>query len=286
MKTYVVEGGVGKCLAFSALVDDLASRDGGSIQIHTPYHEVFGNNPKVKTVFDSQTIPLFDDRIRNSEDIIFCEPYKSRFIRGDIHLIESYCDLLGIEYRKDMRPKMFTDHAKKDVDAMLDKGAIKRRYVLVQFSGGQPYIGYHQGAQYSNGDIGRNYHPYLAQQVVNRLLEDDKDRDVIQFALPNEPILHGVKTISSSLAGWHEVAKNSEGFIGIDSCLNHFAPSAGIKGVVLWGSTRFSQFGYPENKNLNAYFEDEWQEDGFAPQDPRNMMIDPERVFQLYKEMQ
>ena len=194
MKTYVVEGGVGKCLAFSALVDDLAKQDEGNVQIYTPYHEVFGNNPKVKMVFDSQTIPLTDNRITNCEDIIFCEPYKSKFICGGIHLIESYCNLLGIKYREEMRPKMFTDHVRKDVDAMLDKGAIKRRYVLVQFSGGQPYIGYHQGAQYSNGDMGRNYHPYLAQQLVNQLLEDDKNRDVIQFALPDRPIVTGKHT--------------------------------------------------------------------------------------------
>jgi len=285
MNTYIVEGGVGKCLAFSSLVDSLAERDGSPIQVYTPYHEVFGGNPNVKMVFDAQTIPMQHPAILESSNIFYCEPYKANFMKGGQHIIESYCELLGLEYKDTMRPKMYSDHLEKELAPALDKAGIKRRYVVVQFAGGQPYIGYKEGNQYINADMGRNYHPWLAQQVVNKLLEEDADRDVVQFGLPNEPVMQGAKTIPSNLAGWHEIVKGSEGFIGIDSSLNHIAASAGVKGVVIWGSTRFNQFGYPENKNLNTLCEDKWVEEGFNSFDPRNSMVDPDKVIRLYKEI-
>jgi hypothetical protein len=42
----------------------------------------------------------------------------------------------------------------------------------------------------------------------------------------------------------HEMLKDAEGFVAIDSCLQHFSPSANKHGVVIWGSTRWTQFGY------------------------------------------
>ena len=46
---------------------------------------------------------------------------------------------------------------------------------------------------------------------------------------------------------------NCKGFISVDSCLNHFARSAGRKGVVIWGGTRWIQLGYKQNKNINKW---------------------------------
>jgi hypothetical protein len=51
----------------------------------------------------------------------------------------------------------------------------------------------------------------------------------------------------------HEMLKDAEGFVAIDSCLQHFSPSAEKHGVVIWGSTRWTQFGYSHNKNLQFH---------------------------------
>jgi hypothetical protein len=45
MNTYVVEGGVGKCTAFSALIPELRKKS--EVQIYTPYIGCFANNPDV-----------------------------------------------------------------------------------------------------------------------------------------------------------------------------------------------------------------------------------------------
>jgi hypothetical protein len=46
MNTYVVEGGIGKCTAFTALIPKLKQKS--EVQIYTPYIQCFANNPDVK----------------------------------------------------------------------------------------------------------------------------------------------------------------------------------------------------------------------------------------------
>jgi len=282
--TYVVEGGIGKCVAFSAIIDALVERDGDQIQIHTPYHEVFGNNPNVKMVFDASTIPLEDPRILESDGIYYCEPYKSNFIKGTQHLIESYCDLLGIQYQDTMRPKMYTEYAKEFADKTLDEAKIKEQYLIVQFSGGQPSVGFNPQNLYQNPNDGRNYPHWMAQQVIDNLKKQNPDREIIHFGLPNEPQYQGAIVLEASFPVWHEILKGAEGFIGIDSSLQHMAASSKTKGVVIWGSTRFNQFGYPENSNVNFHMQNTWDETKFNAADPRNAMVDPHTVINLYLE--
>ena len=53
----------------------------------------------------------------------------------------------------------------------------------------------------------------------------------------------------------------------------HFARSAGRKGVVIWGGTKWIQLGYKQNKNVNKWWNkwDEWNNDKYEPQDPTLM---------------
>jgi len=50
MNTYVVEGGVGKCTAFTAIIPKLKQKS--EVQIYTPYVGCFANNPDVKLVLE------------------------------------------------------------------------------------------------------------------------------------------------------------------------------------------------------------------------------------------
>jgi len=285
LNTYIIEGGIGKCLAFSSIIELLVEKNKEQIQIYTPYHEVFGNNPNVKWVFDSTTIPLGDKRILESDNIIYCEPYKTNFIKGEEHIIERYCKLTGVDYNEKLRPRMFTDHIKENVDKLIDELNINKRYMFVQFTGGQPPSNNNiDNVPYSSTDIGRNYSYWLAQTVVDKLKQDDPERTIIHFGFPNEPKYNGAEMLKGSFAFWHELLKGAEGFIGIDSSLNHMAASARVKGVVVWGSTRFNQFGYSENTNINCYMQDVWNENKFNSQDPRNSMVDPDKIVSLYKE--
>ncbi len=281
MNTYIVEGGIGKCTAFTSLIPKLKKKS--EVQIYTPYIPCFANNPNVKLVLE-QTLPLQDPRIMQSKNIYYSEPYKSNFQFGKQHLIESYCELHNVEFDKSMKPKIYTEQHKNSVKEWLDKNEIKK-YILIQFSGGQPKWNYADGVQYQNINPNRNYQPFLAQQLVNMLLEEYKDTTIINCVLPNEPHYQGTIRCDLHWSQIHEMLKGSEGFISIDSCLNHFSASAEKHGVVIWGSTRWTQFGYSHNKNLQFHMTDKWNEEKFIDNDPRNNMVEPKLIIDEFKKL-
>ena len=121
MNTYIVEGGIGKCTAFTSLIPKLKQKS--EVQIYTPYIDCFANNPDVKLVLE-QTLPLQDQRIMASDNIYYSEPYKSNFQFGKQHIIESYCELHGVEYDKSMLPKLYTEQHKDTVKEWLTKNKI------------------------------------------------------------------------------------------------------------------------------------------------------------------
>ena len=281
LNTYVVEGGVGKCTAFTALLPKLKKKS--EVQIYTPYIDCFAGNPDVKLALES-TLPLQDSRIMASDNIYYCEPYKSNFQFGKQHLIESYCEHHGVKYDKSMLPKLYTEQHKESVDKWLADNKIEK-YIMIQFSGGQPKWNYGDNVQYTNINPNRNYQPYLAQQLINMLQEEYKDTTIINCVLPNEP--HYLGTIRCDLhwAQIHEMLKGAETFVAIDSCLNHFSPSANKKGVVIWGSTRWTQFGYDQNINLQFHMQDKWDETKFNDSDPRNNMVEPRSIIDNLKKL-
>jgi ADP-heptose:LPS heptosyltransferase len=83
----------------------------------------------------------------------------------------------------------------------------------------------------------------------------------------------------------HELMKDALGFVSIDSCLNHFSASTEKHGVVIWGSTRWTQFGYEHNKNLQFHMKDKWEDEKFIDSDPRNNMVEPKLVIDEYKKL-
>ena len=281
MNTYIVEGGVGKCTAFTSLIPKLKQKS--EVQIYTPYIQCFANNPDVKLVLE-QSLPIQDPRIMASENIYYCEPYKSNFQFGKQHIIESYCNLHNVEFDVNMKPKLYTEHLKENVDKWLVSNTIDK-YIMIQFSGGQPKWNYGENVQYTNINPNRNYQPYLAQQVVNMLLEEYKDTTIINCVLPNEPHYQGTIRCDLHWSEIHELLKGAEGFVSIDSCLQHFSASTGTPGVVIWGSTRWTQFGYSHNKNLHFHMGNKWDESKFIDSDPRNNMVEPKIVIDKFKKL-
>ena len=281
LNTYFVEGGVGKCTAFTALIPELKKKS--EVQIYTPYLGCFGGNPDVKMAFEG-TIPLAHPDIMASDNLYYSEPYKSNFQFGKQHLIESYCELHGVKFKSSMKPKIYTEQYKEKVAEWLKVNKIGK-YILIQLSGGQPQMGFNPNNQYTNINPNRNYPNFLAQQVVNMLREEYPDTSIINCVLPNEPHYQGTIRCDLHWTHLHEMLKNAEGFIAIDSCLNHFSASAEKHGVVIWGSTRWTQFGYSHNKNLQFHMKDDWDETKYLESDPRNVMVEPKLILDQFKKL-
>ena len=117
------------------------------------------------------------------------------------------------------------------------------------------------------------------------LQEEYKDTVIIDCTLPNEPGYQNTIKCDLHWAQIHELLKGAEGFVSIDSCLQHFSASTGTPGVVIWGSTRWTQFGYSHNKNLHFHMKDKWDESKFIDSDPRNNMVEPKIVIDKFKKL-
>ena len=283
LNTYVIDGGIGKNIAFTALIPKLTERDGQAVQIHTPYLDCFAFNRSVEMAYES-SIPITEPRITASENIYYSEPYKSNFVKGGQHLIESFCEILGVDYTPDMIPKIYTSHLKERADAVLEKSGISGKYMVVQFTGGQSPINF-QGGPYQSIMPLRNYPEFLAQKVVAKLKAEFPNVEIIDFSLPNEPCYAGAIQYQEHWAVMHEILKGAEGFIAVDSMLQHMSASAKKSGVVLWGQSRWTQFGYSHNKNLQFHMKSKWDESKFDEADPRNICVDPDVVVKAYKDL-
>ena len=182
-----------------------------------------------------------------------------------------------------MVPKMFTDHLKESVDKWLKENKIED-YILVQFSGGQSsWTGGAPNTPYNNANPGRIYPHYLAQTVINTIKQEYPKLTIIDCTLPNEPRYAGTIKCDLHWSGLHELLKNAKTYIAIDSCLQHFAASVKKRGVVIWGSTKWTQFGYTHNTNLHYHMGAKWNDNKFDAEDPRNIMVEPEKVFNCFE---
>jgi len=280
MKTYIIEGGVGKHIAFTSLLDKLVDRDGGPVQVFTPYVNVFGNNPNVKMAFDSNTLTLNDPRIQESDDIIFVEPYKSNWVKGNEHVINAYARLLDVTYDPETdKPQMHTDYLKEETDTLLEPLEGKQ-FIVIQLTGGQTSVGFDSNKPYTNNNPSRNYPVYLGQTLVNALMRELPGVEILNWSLPNEPQYEGATPVDCSYTVMNEVMKRSQGFVAIDSSLQHIAQAANKTGVVMWGNTSPVEFGYKQNTNLTFFGQQSPDKN-----DPRNIMVDPEDATKAFVEV-
>jgi hypothetical protein len=66
---------------------------------------------------------------------------------------------------------------------------------------------------------------------------------------------------------------------------NRTALVKNVHAVNYGGSTRWTQFGYSHNKNLQFHMNDKWNEEKFIDSDPRNNMVEPKLVIDEYKKL-
>ena len=99
-----IEGGLGKNVAATALISSMKQKySDRKLVLVVSYPEVFLNHPDIHRVYRiGMTSYFYDDYIKGKDTIVFRqEPYfQSGHIMRQKHLIENWCEILGIEYTK------------------------------------------------------------------------------------------------------------------------------------------------------------------------------------------
>ena len=156
------------------------------------------------------------------------------------HLIENWCDLLGIKYDK-QQPVLYPNMIQKDIMFNWKRD----RPVMVIHTNGGPV---QQDTLYSwTRDM-----PYgIAQRIVDKY---SSKYHIIQIGRNPGHALNGVEFVNQPMTN-HElfsVLVLSDKRILIDSCLQHAAAAMQLKSTVLWVGTSSKNFGYELHDNIVA----------------------------------
>lgn len=240
-----IQGGLGKNVAATALIKDLkeAYPDRKLIMV-VSWPEVFLNNPFIDRVYQLGQAPYFyQDYIEDKDVLVFKhEPYdQTGHITKTKHLIENWCDLLGLKYTKQI-PQIFVNFVQKQMIGLW----VRPKPVLVLQTSGGPGEG--QAYSYSwTRDLPQD----LAQAIVNKFKDE---YHIIQITRPDGYSLEGVERFDKRVSNIElfAVLVAAKKRILIDSCLQHAATAFGLKSTVFWVGTSPTVFGYDLHKNITA----------------------------------
>ena len=257
---YFVNGGLGKQIAFTSMIEGLYQKSKFKICINSSYYPVFENHPKIAkqilyfNYFLSENSQTY---YKKYNQIFSAEPYYSDFLKGDKHLIDSFAELYGVKnYIK--KPDLYIN---ENLEKQLKKDILKlNKFIIVQFYGG-------------DFNSGRDY--YYGQEIVNFLRKKYPFINIINMRNNNQPnILGCINMLNESYEAFIIYAKYCISFLSIDSCIMHICSNRHFnkKGICLWGSTSPKMFGYEQNINICSDY-------------PDSNEIDPKLVLEKMEEV-
>ena len=240
-----IQGGLGKNVASTALIKSLKDTypDRKLIMV-VSWPEVFLNNPYIDRVYQLGNTPYFyENYIENKDVLVFKhEPYdQTGHITKTKHLIENWCDLLGIKYTK-QQPQIFVNFIQKQLVGLWTRS---KPVLILQTNGGPG-----EGQTYSYSWT-RDMPEDLAQALV------DKYRNqyhIIQVTRPNGYLLEGVERFDNKVSNFElfSLLVAAQKRILIDSCLQHAAAAFNLQSTVFWIGTSSTVFGYDLHQNIQA----------------------------------
>ena len=256
-KKYIVwhiQGGLGKNVAATALIPDLKKTyPGRKLIMVVSWPEVFLNHPDIDKVYPLGNHPHFyENYIENKDVIIFKhEPYDQTYhITKKKHLLENWCDLLGVEY-KDQQPKIVINYAQNKVAL---KWVREKPILILQTTGGpfMPQMNPQTGQPIDNPYAWTRDMPIeIAQSIVDKY---SKDYHIIQITRQGGYGLQGVERMDAQMSNIElfSLIAVSKKRILIDSALQHTAAAFGLKSTVFWVGTSPKVFGYKLHNNIVA----------------------------------
>lgn len=247
MEKYIVwhiQGGLGKNIAATSLLTSLQEKyEDRKIVIVASYPEIFLNHPSVYRVYKLGTTQYFyEDYIKDKDTIIFRqEPYyQKNHILKKSHLIENWCDLLGIEYTNQLPYINLNLSQKRNIS----KWNREKPILLIQTNGGA----FNSNQSYSwTRDL-----PFdVSSSLINKF---SKTHHIIQICKKSSRQLPDVEVINYELSSIDlcSILLSSDKRILIDSCLQHAAAALNLESNVIWIGTSPNNFGYKTHNNIVA----------------------------------
>lgn len=253
LKTFRIEGGLGKHIVFTSLIKPLFDKF-GKINIISSYDDIFSENEYVENSWSAAYFDQNRDELKEFiDEILFHEPYKTDFGMVDSHINESWGKAFGVE-PEDL-PSFTADI--KTLETSINFRKNLGKYFIVQFSGGQPPLEFNSDNpyMYNHLQLARNYPHQMGSIFIGKLKQKFPDYTIVDFTLPNEPKVNGCERLILPYTGYKELCSGAADIICIDSSLAHIAAVANKSAIVLWNTNaegKPNNYGWSIHKNIEA----------------------------------
>ena len=264
-KFYIdVKGGLGYNIALVRVIQSLPKSD-YLVKVMSPYWDIFAS-ASIEYYRPDEAKDFIFDAFEDGAEIIEHRLYDmSDFIYKKLNYRDAWLKLLGLpedlvseeEYEKlDLNPEKAFPQLSKQVEDIL--GKIKDKFILVQFFGGQSPLDVppegdwsKKPYDYEHEPLKRHYPIDKAQKWVDEFKKANPDVAVIQYALPNEPMITKCEHFVVPYLVYYTLSKSDRclGAFTIDSSLAHLI-TGNTKVMTIWAHSTPDAFGYSCNKNV------------------------------------
>lgn len=239
-----IEGGLGKNIAATSLISSIKKHySDRKIIMVASYPEIFLNFPDIERVYPTGNTPYFyQDYIEDKDTLVFRHEayFQNGHIKKEQHLIQSWCELLGLEYTN-QTPVLLPNLVQQRMTIQWQR---EKPIMLIQTNGGPL-------------DDNRIYNwtrdmPVgISSLIVN---EYSKDYHIIQICRNEKEAIPGVEAIYQPLSNFELITALavSQKRVLIDSSLQHAAAALNLPSTVLWVGTSPKMFGYDMHSNIIA----------------------------------
>jgi hypothetical protein len=239
-----IEGGLGKNIASTSLIPDIKLKyPDRKIIVVASYPDVFLNISELDRAYNLSYLQYFyQDYIEEKDTLVFRQEgyFQSNHITKKNHIIQSWCELLGLEYTGQKPIVNFNLIQKRMISSWGDG----RPILLIQTNGGPI-----QDEKYYSWT--RDIPPKIAHELVQHF---KKDFRIIQICRNDSQRIDGIESYSQRMSNVELITllASSHKRILIDSCLQHAAAGLGLNSTVLWIGTNQKVFGYDVHDNIEA----------------------------------
>jgi hypothetical protein len=241
----MVNGGIGKNVAFTAVLRCLSKSLNQKITVVTGWPLVYHGNPHVDDVWQFGHTDHFYQTYCKDTKFFNVEPYiHHEYISKKRHLLDVWCELLGVEYDGGL-PELFLFRNElkmaKDFIESQDKPVL-----IAQFWGG-PVVEPDQFEKTLANNQRRHLPLETAQSIVDKLKDD---YHIMLIAGKDQQFVKGVTPLVDELRVVMAAIQYADKLLLIDSFAQHVAAAFNKQATVLWSGTSPDVLGYSLHNNI------------------------------------
>ena len=238
---FQISGGLGKCIMATAVCEAIKKQYPDSrLIVVSGYPDVFLNSPDVHRSYGFNNISYFyEEYIEDQKDVmVFAhDPYlETEHIKQEQHLIQTWCDMFGIDYNGELPRINLTDRER----SFFGNKYISDKPIFILHPNG--------GAQ---TDLKYSWARDIPRHVVNAVIEEFKNEYNIVHIKRDDQLGYDFTTpVSDSFRALTVLISMSQKRLMIDSFSQHTAFSLNLPSTVCWIANKPEVFGYNIHDNI------------------------------------